>query len=297
MTLRLSPDPTTSVSAINNSALNGVSASSGRDVWAVGTDLGPLMVHNDGRLWRVVPGAHLPAGNENAFLNDVVAITPRLTWAVGSTNSKATGRTLVEHWDGTHWQVSPSIDPPGAGAPTLTSVAETDPHDVWAVGTTDETNAGQVLIEHWDGNDWDTVTGVNPPDAPDPLLDSVSALSGPDVWAVGATSGSPPQQPLIEYWNGRRWRIVPGPSLPDDGRLYQVRAYSPRNVWAVGASGGPLVEHWDGTRWSLVPQPPQITSGSALEAVAALSAHEAWTVGYNGVASVIEHATAQGCPR
>src|SRR5438067_4164099 len=54
--------------------------------------------------------------------------------------------------------------------------------DIWAVGNGNGvSDAGQPLVEHWNGTSWTIV--------PSPRGDlwSVSALSARDIWAVGST--------------------------------------------------------------------------------------------------------------
>jgi hypothetical protein len=59
-----------------------------------------------------------------------------------------------------------------------------------------------------------------------------------------------------------------------------VTATSPKDVWAVGASGnGTLTEHWDGTAWTQVPSPSPGSYDSALSGIAATSPTSAWAVG------------------
>jgi hypothetical protein len=105
----------------------------------------------------------------------------------------------------------------------------------------------------------------------------VAAISSTDVWAVGGNPNTSPGQPLIEHWDGKHWRIVPG--VPRTvGRLSAVAAISPTDVWAVGGSQGrPLIERWDGTRWSRVPDGS--SNGFWLVGVAVVSPRDAWAVG------------------
>jgi hypothetical protein len=111
-------------------------------------------------------------------------------------------------------------------------------------------------------------------------LDGVVALGAKNVWAVGEYRGSQnSQRPLVEHWDGRRWKVV---SAPGSGSLDAVSAASAKDVWAVGtvfttgAQG--FTEHWDGTSWKSVPMPDQPAAGG-LAGVAAVSAHDAWAVG------------------
>jgi len=108
---------------------------------------------------------------------------------------------------------------------------------------------GRPLIEHWDGRAWRIVPS---PDTGGGYLNSVSAVSTRDIWAVGNVRG----EPLTEQWDGARWTIVPNPRGPDrpptpgyDSRsLWGVVAIAPRDVWAVGTVHDgelPLIEHWN----------------------------------------------------
>jgi hypothetical protein len=68
-------------------------------------------------------------------------------------------------------------------------------------------------------------------------LNSASALSATDVWAVG-DSGFPGfnSRPLAEHWNGSTWTVVPVP-VPAGiatGQLQGVSGAAPGDVWAVG---------------------------------------------------------------
>jgi hypothetical protein len=65
-----------------------------------------------------------------------------------------------------------------------------------------------------------------------------------------------------------------------------VAAVSPSNAWAVGTTGDAnqgtgqtLIEHWNGKAWARVPTPNEGTA-SFLQAVTAVSAGNAWAVGY-----------------
>ena len=97
--------------------VNGLSASSNRDIWLVGqgSDFTPLILHYDGVGWTQLPSP-LPAG-EQGWLHDVLALGPRDAWAVGSdghTLPDGYARALILHWDGSRW--SSVSGPPGLGA-------------------------------------------------------------------------------------------------------------------------------------------------------------------------------------
>jgi hypothetical protein len=119
-------------------------------------------------------------------------------------------------------------------------------------------------------------------------LESVSALSQSDIWAVGSVQMPRRARPLAEHWNGRRWTVVP---TPVDGRhvriLHSVYALAPDDVWAVGSqilirTGAvhTLVEHWNGSVWSIVPVPHARSDHEELLAISGGSASNLWAVGY-----------------
>ena len=62
-----------------------------------------------------------------------------------------------------------------------------------------------------------------------------------------------------------------------------MSALSRTDAWAVGTSFGPddLTLHWNGTAWSQVSVPsPGSTANKQLSGVSAVSASDAWAVGY-----------------
>ena len=85
-------------------ALQGVSAISADDAWAVGNNhFESLIEHWDGSAWTITDSPQPPEGN-SSNLAAVSAEGPTDVWAVGeSTSSGDTFRTWVEHWDGTAW--------------------------------------------------------------------------------------------------------------------------------------------------------------------------------------------------
>lgn len=123
----------------------------------------------------------------------------------------------------------------------------------------------------------------------DSLYD-VAVVSADDIWAVGLHHGSygtPPEQTLVEHWDGSAWSVV---SSPNPGMttsiLYGVAVGSAGDVWAVGyyANGGSavrltLTEHWNGSAWSVVPSPNVGAGNNSFNAVAVGSATDVWAVG------------------
>lgn len=154
-------------------SLTGVAATSAKDVWAVGsffdstnTDQA-LVEHWNGSMWEATIGLN-PAGSPGSFFEGVTAVSKRNVWAVGGTNLPGGGglATLIEHWNGSSWQIIPSPNFPNVNGPfnSLNGVAAV-PHDedVWAVGrAADSSGSFVTLTEAWNGTQWRIVASPNP---------------------------------------------------------------------------------------------------------------------------------------
>jgi hypothetical protein len=218
-------------------------------------------------------------------LTGVAYVSPTNAWAVGMATLRAGDETLIEHWDGSRWTVTPSPRPVSGGM--LWGVDAASANDVWAVG-------GEVTprIDHFDGSGW-TVASAPDPSGGGSLL-SVSSSAANDVWAVGVAGANT----LIEHWDGASWTIIPSPT-PSGYYTYLngVAAISATDAWAVGftwtLSDGPqaTIEHWDGSNWTLVTAP---SSDTELNAVSASSGTDVWAVGEAAASSgnpsaLVEH--------
>ncbi len=266
-----SPDPGT-----DDYGLASVAAVSVFDVWAVGGTLGegegdptqPLIEHWDGGAWSIVPSPNLTTVN-NGF-SSVTAVAADDVWAVGSDAQAPEGdeafpsEPLIEHWDGSAWNVVPSPTFTDGGG--LGGVAAVAADDVWAVGSASNGDSSQTLIEQWDGGSWNVVTSPNLNSNNTDNLSGVVALSSSDVWAVGDDYDFTNQvdSTLIEHWDGGAWSIAPSPSPGTGSYLDGVAAAADDDVWAVGAtSSQPLIEHWDGSEWSVPGFPLQLPAQGA----------------------------------
>lgn len=212
--------------------------------------------------WRLVASP-----DTSGTLSGMAAVSATDLWAVGSIGVQS---TLIEHGQGTSWQVVNSPSPGSQAA--LNAVAAVGANDVWAVGSSD-TNS---LIEHWDGATWSVIPSPSPSSTGNYLY-GVTALASDNVWAAGYDitgqgCGQIPE-PLIEHWNGAQWSVAPTPTISSQygARLYAISGDSTNDVWAVGS----VVERFDGSAWSLVNAPAQV----GLFGVAALGPGNVWVVG------------------
>jgi hypothetical protein len=156
---------------------------------------------------------------------------------------------LIAYWDGASWTQQVAPNPAGSG--TLTAVAAVSPTDAWALGSSGYSTSApsaqwfNALAEHWDGSSWQQVAMPTPPSSSGVDLSGTAVVSSTDVWAVGSWGDFGPGDglvPLIEHWNGLAWSIVPSPVLPH----------------------------------------PVANQGAQLYGVTAVSASDAWAVGYIG---------------
>jgi hypothetical protein len=173
---------------LGDNVLRDVDALSPRDAWAVGWRISgrryqTLAAHWDGNVWRAVGTRNIGTGDN--FLSGVVAVSAKDVWAVGwASTGPDTSRTLIQHWDGSRWDVvdSPS---PGSSANSLFGVDARSGTNAWAVGSySDESGAFRSLVERWDGSTWQPVPSENT-GPPANLLSGVATTAGSTVWAVG----------------------------------------------------------------------------------------------------------------
>lgn len=206
-----------------------VSALAPDDVWVVGNNTAE---HWDGHLWSVVATPRL--GLNGGDLEGVTALSPTDVWAVGSSfDGSFRSHTLILHWNGTAWAVTPS---PNMGPYTsLRSVSAVSATDVWAVGQSFPSNAA-TLTEHWNGTAWSVVPG---PNVPVSQFYGVAAVSATDVWAVGTVlvGGGPTGNRLVglaERWNGQAWTVAAIASAGVLASSFGAVAATPAAIFAVG---------------------------------------------------------------
>jgi hypothetical protein len=240
--------------AARYNSLRSVAALAPSDVWAVGrffdTNHDPvrqrtLAMHWDGDSWTIVKTPNRGARADNELV-DVTTIpgTGRLV-AVGF-HYYDYPHPLVETWDGTSWSLQRAPHT-GEHGGYLNGVSAASADDVWAAGfAIDRFGAFHLVAAHGDGSSW-TPAPPLPPEAPgyDPMMNSVTAVSPTDVWAVGTYYNSASALlTLAEHWNGSAWTIVPTDNPGTEGMFAAnvfigVAAISPSDVRAVGYYHGP----------------------------------------------------------
>lgn len=274
------------------SALQGVAASSATTAWAVGHSVdnigGPshaLIEQWNGTSWNIAPNPTAPSESE---LLGVTISSPNNVWAVGDYTTSSGTSTLIEQWDGTSWSVVPDPNPVSP-ASTLSAVAHVEgTNQIWAVGFYYAKHNRKTLIERWDGTSWRIIASPDP--GSDNELEGVTTISAHDIWAVGFSYSATNAlaSTLTEHWNGSQWSVVPSPNTSSsDNQLSGVTAVSSTNVWAVGFyNNSPeqtLTEQWNGSSWNIIASANKGKHHNTLFAVSAIGrTGEVWAVGtYN----------------
>ena len=211
--------------------LTDVYARTTNDVWAVGRDGAQghtLALHWDGHT-----STHIPTpdgGKLNNELTSVTVISAGNACASRDFGNQA-GHPLLEHWNGTRWQLAHL--PKGGGV--LISVSAASATDIWSVGgffpTTPRGTNFTPLGEHWNGSSW----RVSSPPAShkNGVYNDVVAISHTDVWAVGGANSPGP---------GRRLRLRRTQTAPR-GRWARRRRRAGRASSTASTTSRPPPRH------------------------------------------------------
>jgi hypothetical protein len=274
--------------------LEGVSAISNDDVWAVGFASAvsggastTLAEHWDGTAWTIVPTAQ-PPGSTWSALQSVTAVAPDDVWAVGYYYDSGDGGSVIEHWDGSAWSIVANADPGDSYHAGLQSISAHNAGDVWAVGYYyDSIGAGNTLTEHWNGTAWKLVDSPNEPDSPDTELHAVTGFRKHNVWATGFAFTGSSYAPVALHWDGTSWRLMHA-AVPEGSQstyLYGVAGTRAKAMWATGyyLEGGnyhTLAERWHGKTWHVATTPDGGQGSNYLFGIDALSRKNLWAAGF-----------------
>ena len=217
------------------STFDAVAALGPNDAWAVGIRAGglpeysatsvTLTAHWNGSSWTAVPSPNV--SNRSHRLEDVAMVASNDVWAVGySRNLTELYRTLILHWNGSSWSVTPSPNLPGENF--LHGVSAVSANDVWAVGYAWDGVTTRQIFLHWNGSAWSQVEGPGGATACVGCTADVLAMGPNDVWASGSTIG---------HWNGTAWTLLPNPEMPGSlgMALRSLARVGACDAWAVGS--------------------------------------------------------------
>ncbi len=301
-------DVVASPNRTGNNLLESNAAIGVNDVWSVGisndtaTVSQTLAEHWNGTTWSIVPTVN--PGTRHNRLFSVSAVSSNNVWAVGNYDINAVqffnSATLAEHWNGTSWSKTTTQNP-SVGA-NLFGVTAVDSSNVWAVGQQFNfgTHSWNTLIERYNGTSWSVVPSAASSTSDYNELDTVSAFSNTDIWAVGfhapvinvnGTLGT--FQALAEHWNGFSWTVAATPDTAGDNQIIGVTALEGGH--AVGVGYGSFVSGSSpeqGEAWNLVlggastnvALSSSLAGDNSFQAVAK-SADSVWAVGFTSVNS------------
>jgi hypothetical protein len=135
--------------------LNGVTAVSADNIWAVGCTDGcqvqgafsPQIEQWNGKTWKQAAAPVTPYGIYT--LNSVAAASASDAWAVGGGGPGTALSGAIAHWNGRTWKLSPGIS-----GTQFSGVTALSPGNAWAVGVAESGATGHALILHWNGKTW-----------------------------------------------------------------------------------------------------------------------------------------------
>lgn len=236
---------------------------------------------------RSIEAAATPSGAISKNLNGVACLSASDCTAVGYYQTSAGfTKTLVEHWDGSAWQVVSSPNPGAAVEDKLEGVSCVSASNCTAVGYYLGGPGYSTLVERWNGTAWSVVSSPNASGFTRNYLYGVSCVSASECWAVGKKSNYTPEEEaagkessaLVERWNGTEWSTASA-SLPP-AQLKAVSCASATYCLAVSGLSESWAERWNGTSWSYVfPSSPSGGSAVKLSGVACSAASNCTTVG------------------
>ena len=176
------------------------------------------------------------------------------------------------------------VTSPAIARGTLTGVDATGPADAWAVGYRYTGTGPRMVVEHWNGARWATVTLPSIWAGLDAHLFDVLAVSPTDVWAAGSIGELGQSRALIIHRSAAGWTRFTLNQIPTgsgQGFLYGLGGSSHTNLWAVGLLGKkPLALHFTGTSWSYLTTPsPPVSIGNPLQAVRVIGPTNVYFVG------------------
>jgi len=225
-------------------SFDGVACVSETRCVAVGADSRTRIEQWNGTRWTAVG----QGGSQSSFA-DVSCAGPASCFAVGY----ASGRALVERWNGSFWATTPSprpADAPFFWVPGDVSCAAANA--CLAVGFDQNAERTEGYAIHWNGAKWALAPPLEPR-ASYTTFTGVSCPSSTTCFAIGGSNGA--NQQLFERWDGTHWTKLASPhtsatkiSCPTTTSCYA----SP----SVGSHYPNLdYERWNGRAWVFIMGP------------------------------------------
>jgi hypothetical protein len=287
---RLSWDPFAHPSTSGRTQdLYAIAAAGRHDVWAVGRSWGEvggalefrtLAQHWDGNAWTTVSTPDVETAPARDNLSGVAAVAPDNVWAVGSSatsSSDFSSKPLVEHWDGSVWQILGM--PPLPALSTLSSISVAPSGTIWMLGDQYNPESGYykpLVLRRLITGQVDVLEFPAPAECT--AADDGSfrrfepggiAVGGDgDPYVAGTCSSPTGDRAVLGRYDGHWQSAFDSTTLPSPSSLDDVAGAPGHPVIAVGgAGGGPLILR--GTKLRFKPEDaPNLGDGIELHAAA-----------------------------
>ena len=232
--------------------------------------------------WQVVYAHHYGGSRSYSSYTTIAALGPSDVWAFGGTNvmDGKTGQPVAVNWNGTSWQRSPL---PSGLTSSVVAASAVSPADIWAV-----TQFGADIL-HWNGTQWSVAKHIPDPSgiAGPGAMSGITALSGSDVWAFGASTGAGPG---LSSWHfdGKSWTKLT--TSGDGGFNVTASAVSATDIWAIADTDTAPVDtltQYDGTSWQTVSATP--LAGLNFSGIVAQPADDVWLSASKNSTSYLLH--------
>lgn len=280
----------------------------------------PLLEHWNGKTWSVVQTADTSAllkklvnqvgggdVSEEVDLNDMTVLNDDNIWAVGEISAQklgqasqygsphpimminSAGQSLIEHWDGSSWQIV--AHPEGAGASqsfggisdSFSTVSAISANDIWAFGmqsamtnmnvggsTVSLPTGTAPLVEHWNGTSW---TEQKLPDSlqkdGNMIPGNIQAFASDDVWASGTSI-------FLKFTTVPSGTTSAPVANPGSGVVVTtVNATEP----AQSSTATPHLLHWDGKSWSEMKFPDDLSKNVMFQSFTVVADGDIWALG------------------
>ncbi len=197
-----------------------------------------------------------------ATILDVAVVSQDDIWAAGLTGTDHGIETLLMHYDGARWQVSPDTFD-GAQLYSISMVSATDG---WAAGSS---NGTPFMLHYIDGHWRDATTSVDIAALLDHkiILTNVRMATATSGWALGQGDQAPQHSTqVLQYMKvGSTYRWEPSESF-EGATLHALSVVSDHEAWMVGQNGlkiiivrvtithlnndpNSIVTNWDSHSW------------------------------------------------
>jgi hypothetical protein len=170
--------------------INDMSASSSRNVWAVGDEHeGPganyeVAAHWNGSRWRAAStGVDFPCAYETELVG-VTALATTGTWAVGNVLDGCVTRAIVKRWNGIRFTAAPQVGLPHKAELAALDVAE---GHLYAAGNRGFLSRPKPLVARRDPTRWSLLPTPTLPPHHRSITD-VEPITASDIWAASDTT-------------------------------------------------------------------------------------------------------------